>query len=89
MTAHALPPSLDTAAAVPLRQELLARLDARQPLDLDGSGVTRVGLACLQVLVGAHVAAMAQGVAFRITEPSAALRDMASLARLDAMFEPA
>lgn len=89
MTAYPLPPSLDTAAAMPLRLELLARLDAGQPLELDGSGVTRVGQACLQILVGAHIAALAQGVAFRITNASATLRDMASLARLDAMFEPA
>lgn len=89
MTAYALESSLDTAAATPLRQELLNRIDARQPILLDGAEVMRVGLACLQVLTSARIAAEAEGLPFAINNPSAALRDMAALARLDAVLEPA
>ncbi len=87
MAVYPLPSSLDTAAATALRVELLARLDAGQPVELDGSGVARVGQACLQVLVGARLAALAQGVDFSIAAPSAALRNMTSLAHLDALLD--
>ena len=88
MTAHPLAPSLDTAAATPLRAELLTRIEQRQPLLLDGSAVTRVGQACLQVLAGARAAAAAEGLPFAVADPSEPLRDMAATARLDAVLEP-
>jgi len=88
MTAHPLPSSLDTAAAAPLRLELLAQLAAGGPVVLDGSGVTRVGQACLQVLASARASAAGHGFAFAIADASTALREMASLAGVDAVLEP-
>jgi chemotaxis protein CheX len=88
MTAHALAASLDTAAAAPLRAALLARIEGRQPILLDGGSVARVGLACLQVLASARATAAAEGLGYRIANPSGALRDMAALARLDALLDP-
>jgi chemotaxis protein CheX len=85
---HLLDMSLDTAAATPLRQELLARLALGQPILLDGSNVKRVGQACLQVLVAAHAAARAEGVAFDMVASSGILDEMVTLAGLDAVLEP-
>jgi len=89
MTPYTLDTTLDTAMAMPLRLELLSRLDARQPMMLEGADVARVGLACLQVLASARAAAIADGLPFVINSPSAALREMAALARLDAVLEAA
>lgn len=88
-TSFALGVSLDTAAAAPLRQELLDRLARGAPLRLDGAKVRRIGLACLQVLIAARAAAAAEGLAFAIVEPSDPLRTMATLAGLDAVLAPA
>jgi chemotaxis protein CheX len=79
-----LPPSLDTGAAEPLRQTLLAMIERREPMLLDGAAVDRAGQACLQVLVAGRRAAAAAGLGFAIAAPSAALAEMAQLARLDA-----
>lgn len=84
MTAFPLAATLDTAAATPLRQELLARIDSNRPVELDGAAVTRTGLACLQVLASAREAATSRGLRFAIADPSDALIEMAQLARLDA-----
>ena len=88
MTTHTLDTSLDTAAAAPLRQELLARLELRQPMLMDGAGVVRVGQACLQVLASARAAAAKHSVPFAVTNPSHALSEMAALAGLATVLEP-
>jgi chemotaxis protein CheX len=85
---HLLDTSLDTAAATPLRQEMLARLALGQPILLDGSQVKRVGQACLQLLVAARTAARAEGVAFDMIASSAILNEMVTLAGLNAVLEP-
>jgi chemotaxis protein CheX len=74
--------TLDTAAAGPLRQALRQAIERGAPVTLDGSGVERVGQACLQVLVAARAAAGERGVAFAIADPSPALDGMAALAGL-------
>lgn len=88
MSAHPLDPSLETAAAAPLRERLLVSLQLGKPVILDGSGVERIGQACLQVLASARAAAEQAGTAFQITDPSDALADMIRLSRLDAVLEP-
>ncbi|MBB4154346.1 chemotaxis protein CheX [Sphingomonas jinjuensis] len=88
MTALQLGASLDTAAATKLRHDLLARLDTRQPLTIDGAEVVRVGQACLQLLASARAAAEAQQLTFAIVDPSQPLVDMATLAGLGAILEP-
>jgi len=77
-----LPEILDTSAAVPLRIALLDRIDRGEPVLLDGSEVTRAGLACLQVLASARATAAEQDVAFRLDQPSEALARMIELAGL-------
>lgn len=87
MTAHPLAPSLDTAAAAPLRLYLLGLIERHKPLVLDGSGVTRAGQACLQVLACAREEARTDGLAFRIENPSDALAGMAALAGLATVLD--
>ncbi len=82
MTALSLPAILDTAAAPALRDLLAAHVAGGGTLLLDGSGVERIGMACLQVLLAAETAAQAAGVAFAITDASPALTDMTALAGL-------
>lgn len=88
MTTLSLAASLDTAAAPALHRELLARIDARQPLLLDGSGVRRAGQACLQLLAAARAAAAAAGLAYAVSDPSDPLADMAALAGLGTVLSP-
>ncbi|KQN37412.1 hypothetical protein ASG37_10165 [Sphingomonas sp. Leaf407] len=86
MTPLPLSAVLDTAAAPALRDLLVERLSAGEPLLLDGSGVERIGQACLQVLIAAETAARAAGVAFAIDAPSPALADMTALAGLSPLL---
>ncbi len=77
-----LAPVLDTPAGGDLRQALRAAIAERQPLVIDGAGVEQIGLACLQVLAAARIAADGAGLPFRIANPSAPLLTMATLAGL-------
>ncbi len=86
MTPLPLPAVLDTAAAPALRNLLVQHLATGAPLLLEGSGVERIGQACLQVLVAAETAAQAAGVAFAIECPSPALTDMTALAGLSPLL---
>lgn len=79
---------LDTAAAAPLRMSLKKLVEQSQPLTIDGSAVDQIGQACLQVLAAARHAARAQGVSYRIADPSPALAEANSLAALD-VLDPA
>ncbi|MCU6454305.1 STAS domain-containing protein [Sphingomonas sp. A2-49] len=87
-SSHLLPATLDTTAAGPLRDALLARIGRGEPLHLDGSEVVRIGQACLQVLASARASAVAAGIGFRFYRPSEALTRMILLARLDAALDP-
>lgn len=85
---HLLSSVLDTGAAEPLRQALLARVDAGDDLLLDGAGVERAGLACLQVLASARASAAAAGLAFGVQKPSQDLTAMVTLAGMDDLLSP-
>lgn len=78
-----LPATLDTSAAGPLRLALVDRIERGEPIVLNGSGVTRAGLACLQVLASARATADARGLAFRLDDCSDALAQMIALSHLD------
>lgn len=84
-----LPSTLDTAAAGQLRLTLKGLVERGEPLMLDGGGVDRIGQASLQVLVAARAAAGEAGLPFRIDAPSPALDEMARLAGLAILFDPA
>jgi chemotaxis protein CheX len=72
-----LAPVLDLSAAKPLWAELG---EARgQPLEIDASGVERLGGLCLQVLLSAQVQWRADGAAFSIANPSSAFADAVKL----------
>jgi len=75
-----LPAVLNAAAAQPLLNLLKERLADNEPLILDGSAVSQLGQACLQVLLGARAAAGGRELAFTITNPSEALSMMADVA---------
>ena len=61
---------LDLTAAGPLAAEFLTHRGT--PLMVDGSGVERLGAQCLQVLLCARNAWVAEGQAFSIESPSEA-----------------
>lgn len=88
MPALPLAAILDTAAAGPLRGALRQAIDGGAPLILDGSGVERIGQACLQVLLAGKAAAEGQGLAFAIEAASPALDGMANLAGLSILLAP-
>ncbi len=69
----ALPPVMDLTAAGPLATEFLSHRGT--PLMVDGSAVERLGAQCLQVLLAARNAWAADGHAFSIESPSAALAE--------------
>jgi anti-anti-sigma regulatory factor len=81
-----LPAVLDTPAAGELRTTLRQSIRGGQPLSLDGAGVERVGLACLQVLVAGKAAAARAGVNLSIVHPSQSLTDMATMAGLGTLL---
>lgn len=68
-----LPARLDLKAAAPLRDDLLAVRGA--PVTLDGSAVLHLGASGLQVLLAAAETWRAEGLDFRIVEPSAAFQE--------------
>ncbi|WP_267395659.1 MULTISPECIES: STAS domain-containing protein [unclassified Sphingomonas] len=80
--------SLDTAAAGPLRAALLGLVERRQPMLLDGAGVARVGIACLQVLASARATAAADGLGYHLADASEPLAAMATLAGLAVVLDP-
>ena len=88
MTVHPLPATLDTGAADSLRATLLGLVERREPLLLDGAGVSLAGQACLQVLLSARATAAAEGLPYALAAPSGTLSAMIALARLDAVLDP-
>ncbi|WP_277981484.1 STAS domain-containing protein [Sphingomonas phyllosphaerae] len=81
--AYVLPPRLDTAAAPPLRVALKKLVEQAQPLTIDGSAVEQIGQACLQILIAARAAAVAEGQSFALTAVSIPFADAAALAAVD------
>lgn len=68
-----LPQNLDLSAAGPLWSDLCAARG--QPVELDASSVERIGGLCLQVLLAAQAQWRADGIAFAVTNYSAAFAD--------------
>ncbi len=91
MTMHqiTLPSRLDTPASQPLAAEMLGPLEAGGSVELVGSAVDLVGMACLQVLAGARRMARSHGADVLIISPSDALIDGCVLAGLEALVRPA
>ena len=75
-----LPALLNSAAAQPLLDLLKERLADNEPIILDGSAVSQLGQACLQVLLGARATAATRKLSFTIHNPSEALSAMADMA---------
>jgi chemotaxis protein CheX len=84
MAAMSLAPVLDFAAAVPLRDDLLAQRG--QDLELDAAAVSRVGGQCLQVLLAAQRSWTADGRAFRLINVSDACRDALAITQARALL---
>lgn len=72
-----LPATLDTRAAGPLRDALLARRG--EPLALDGGEVGRLGGLCLEVLLSARRRWAADGLPFALRGASDPLREALAL----------
>lgn len=72
-----LDPVLDLKASGPLKAALLERRG--KPLDVDASGVERLGGLCLQVLMAANRAWADDACAFAVTPRSAAFDEALSL----------
>jgi chemotaxis protein CheX len=68
-----LPEFLDLTAATPLKAELCARRGA--PLELNASGVQRIGGLSLQILLAAATAWRMDGHLLQIVDPSAAFTE--------------
>ncbi len=88
MLAHSLPTTLDTDAAGPLRQVLLATIQRGEDIHCDGVEVARIGQACLQVLASARSTALARNVGFRIDNPSEAMSRMIAVSALAEALAP-
>ncbi|EZP48642.1 MULTISPECIES: STAS domain-containing protein [Sphingomonas] len=84
-----LPATLDTTAASPLRVALLDQIERGEPVHLDGSEVSRVGLACLQVLASARATAADRDLDFTLERPSEALARMIGVAGLNEALDVA
>jgi chemotaxis protein CheX len=84
-----LAPVLDLRAAGALRAELLERRG--QPMNVDASGVERMGGLCLQVLLSARSVWADDGHAFTISGPSESFREamrlLGATGRLNENFE--
>jgi anti-anti-sigma regulatory factor len=65
------------------RADRTDRLNAKEPVAIDGGQVERIGLAGLQVLLAARASAIAAGLSFSVDPCSNRLADMADLAGLD------
>ena len=86
-----LDPVLDLKAAAPLRTALLEHRG--QPLNIDASGVQRLGALCLQILLAAHHTWADEAHALTITPRSEAFDESVRLfgaaSHLDGVLEGA
>lgn len=78
-----LPSNITVAEAERLAQAVIERINAKEPIAIDGGQVVRIGLAGLQVLLAARASANAAGLSFSVDPCSGRLADMADLAGLD------
>ena len=73
-----LPEALDSKSVSPLLASLISAQGS--PIEVDASHVRKVGTPGLQVLISACVTWEADGVSFRIRDPSSTFSDAAALA---------
>lgn len=84
----ALDGELTIYRAAELREELLAALPvAPTSMEIDLAQVSEVDSAGVQLLIAARRAAQAQGAAFALVDPSAAVREVLDLFNLCAELE--
>ena len=86
MSAIILPVTLDKVSLPLVARELMEFCDKGEALIVDGSKVSRIGLAGLQLLASAALAAQDRSVEFKVTSASDELAGAASLSGLTAMF---
>jgi len=84
-----LPAALNSAAAQPLADLLKERLADNEPIILDGSAVSQLGQACLQVLLSARATAAARKLAFAINNPSDTLSTMTEMSGCSELLQSA
>ena len=86
MSAIILPATMDKGALPEIAREMAQLCDKGQPLLIDGSKVSRIGLAGLQLLVSGALAANDRSVEFKVTQASEELAGAATLSGLGAML---
>lgn len=86
MSAIILPATMDKASLPPLAREMAALCDKGEALLIDGSKVSRVGLAGLQLLASAAREAQDRSVDFTLADASDELVGAASLGGLGALL---
>lgn len=86
MTQLCLPVLVDLPAALGLADLLR---EAKGPVAIDGSGVERIGVAGLQLLLSAQASAVAGGHGFAIDRPSDALAAAARTAGAECLLTSA
>lgn len=86
MSAIMLPATMDKGALPELAREIAQLCDKGEPLHIDGSKVSRIGLPGLQLLVSGALAANDRGLEFSLTGASEELAGAATLSGLGAML---
>ena len=86
MSAIILPATMDKGALPELAREMAQLCDKGEPLLIDGSKVSRVGLAGLQLLVSGVLAANDRSIEFKLTNASEELVGAATLSGLSTML---
>jgi anti-anti-sigma regulatory factor len=86
MSGIVLPATMDKGALPALAREMAQLCDKGGPLLIDGSKVSRVGLAGLQLLVSGALAANDRSIEFKLTDASEELAGAATLSGLGAML---
>jgi anti-anti-sigma regulatory factor len=81
-----LPAIMDKGSLSMLAREMAEYCDKGEALLVDGAKVSRIGLAGLQLLASAAIAAKDRSIEFRIANPSEELVGAASLSGLVGMF---
>lgn len=74
------------ANAAGLKKRLLSALKKKKDVAVDGSKVSLIDGAALQVLVAAKKSALAKGQGLSVTNPSPALCRLLTLTELDGIF---
>ena len=86
MSAIVLPATMDKGSIPLVARELMELCDKGEAIAIDGSKVSRIGLAGLQLLASGALTAQERGVDFKVTSASDELMGAASLSGLSTMF---